>query len=549
MVVFKSNFPAIPLPDIDVYTFLLSENEFNTQYSHDRKVVIDGPTGRSLSYGQVRNLATRMAAGWQDKVGLKKGDIVASFAPNQYDHIVVYLSLLGANVTVTPGNPTYTEAEFTHQISNSGAKALVTVPALLPVLTKVCAKVGIPKERIFLYGEKDVDGYKSVYTLVSDRQILPPLTGINSKEDVAFICYSSGTTGLAKGVMLTHRNFISQTLLMQGMDDGEEAEKEPVEDVVLGFLPFFHIFGLTVLCLNTFYKMTPVVVIPRFEIQMFCELIEKYKITLVSIVPPVAVALAKHPIVTKYDLTSVRLLGCGAAPLGKEHIDALALRMPALLKQGYGMTETTSGVITQKSSGGTPGSIGVLCPNHECKIVDVVTRKELGPDQEGELLMRGPSIMKGYLNNDKANAETFEGEWMCTGDVALFDSKCQEFFIVDRLKELIKFKGFQVAPAEVEALLMGMTEVADCGVVGIYDTAQATELPRAYVVAQAGVKADDDLAKKITDYVAKNLTNYKQLRGGVRFLDAIPKNASGKIMRRQIREIAKKEDAQVKAKL
>ncbi|KAI9497097.1 hypothetical protein BDB00DRAFT_806759 [Zychaea mexicana] len=548
MVVFKSSYAPIPLPDIDVYSFLLSENEYNTAHPQDRKVVIDGPSGRSLTFSQVKNLASRMAAGWQDKVGLKKGDIVASFAPNQYDHIVVYLSLLGANVTVTPGNPAYTEAEFHHQISNSGAKALVTVPELLPVLTKVCAKVGIPKDRIFLYGEKEVDGYKSVYSLLGERQILPPFKGINSKEDVAFICYSSGTTGLAKGVMLTHENFVSQTLLMMGMKEDNEEE---FDDVVLGFLPFFHIFGLTVLCLNAFYAVTPVVVIPRFEIQMFCELIEKYKITLASIVPPVAVALAKHPIVTKYDLSSVRLLGCGAAPLGKEHIDALAQRMPALLKQGYGMTETTSGVITQKSTGGVAGSIGVLCPNHECKIVDVVSGKELGPDQEGELLMRGPSIMKGYLNNPKANAETFaEDGWMRTGDVCRFDSKAQEFFITDRLKELIKFKGFQVAPAELEALLLGLPEVADCCVIGVFDTAQATELPRAYVVPQAGVKADDAFVQKISDYVAKNVTNYKRLRGGVRFIDQVPKNGSGKIMRRQVREMAKKEDAaQAKAKL
>ncbi|KAI8150227.1 hypothetical protein BJV82DRAFT_503477 [Fennellomyces sp. T-0311] len=545
MVVYKSTYDPIPLPDLDIYTFLLSENEYNTQYPHDRVVTIDGHTGRTLTFAQVRDLATRMAAGWNDIVGLKEGDVVASFAPNQYNHIVVYLSLLGAKCTITPGNPSYTEAEFLHQISNSGAKALVTVPELLPVLTKVCAKVGIPKERIFLYGEKEVDGIKSVNSLLGERRVAYPLQGINPRKDVAFICYSSGTTGLAKGVMLSHRNFISQTLLMLGME-----EEKHDDDVVLGFLPFYHIFGLTVLCLNTFYKLLPVVVMSRFEIQLFCELIEKYKITVVSIVPPVAVALAKHPIVSKYNLNSVRTLGCGAAPLGKEHIDALKLRMPALLKQGYGMTETTSGVITQKATGGAPGSIGILCPNHECKIVDVETGKELGDDEEGELLVRGESIMLGYLNNEEANANTFAGDgWMRTGDVCKFDSKVQEFFIMDRLKELIKYKGFQVAPAELEALLLGLPEVADCCVIGVYDNAEATEIPRAYVVPQAGVKADDALVKKITDYVAKNVTGYKRLRGGVRFIDAVPKNGSGKIMRRQIRELAKKEDAKAKAKL
>ncbi|ORY91852.1 hypothetical protein BCR43DRAFT_532511 [Syncephalastrum racemosum] len=537
----RSTFAPVPLPNLDIYSFLFEPNEYNQRLSHDRKVVIDGATGKSLTYAQVRDLSSRLAAGWVDKVGLSKGDIVASFAPNQYDHIVLYLSLQAAGCTVTPGH-----SEFTHQISNSGAKALVTVPELLPVLSKVCAKVGIPQDRIFLFGEREVDGARPFYSLMGSRHIEYPVKGVKPKEDVAFICYSSGTTGVAKGVMLTHENFIAQTLEMLNMDPEEARD----DDVALGFLPFYHIFGLTVLCLNAFYRLQPVVIMQRFDLKLMCELIQKYKITVMSIVPPVAVQLAKQPIVLEYDLNSVRLLGCGAAPLGKEHIEALAKRMPALLKQGYGMTETCSGVITQRTStGGAPGSIGVIVPNIECKIVDE-NGNELGDDQEGELLVRGPSIMKGYLNNPKANAETFTTDgWMRTGDICKFDSKSQEFFIVDRLKELIKYKGFQVAPAELEALLLSRDDVADCCVVGVYDAREATEIPRAYIVLQSSAKAGDTLAKEIMDFVAKNVTGYKRLRGGVRFVDAIPKSPSGKILRRQVRAEANKEAEAPRARL
>ncbi|KAI9250560.1 hypothetical protein BDA99DRAFT_487840 [Phascolomyces articulosus] len=535
-----------PLPDLDLYTFYFKPNEFNTKFPADRKVVIDGLTGKSLTHSQVRDLSGRMAAGWVDNIGLKQGDIVASFAPNHYDHIVVYLSLLAAKCTITPGNPMYTEAEFLHQISNSGAKALVTVPELLPVLLKVCAKVGIPKSRIFMYGENDYQEFKSVYSIMSStRDIEYPVQGLNSKEDVAFICYSSGTTGLAKGVMLTHQNLIAQALIT--METDKHAHNE--HDKSLCFLPLYHIYGLTVLCFNAFYKLLPVVIIPRFDLKTYLELVQKYRITLLSIVPPVAVQLSKDPLVLKYDLSSVRIIQCGAAPLGKEHTDNLLARIPGYLIQSYGMTETTSAVVQSGYDGTAVGSVGIVCPSVECKIVDE-QENELGDDQEGEILIRGPSIMKGYYNNPEANAKTFaEGGWLKTGDVLRFDSKKQEFFVMDRLKELIKVKGFQVAPAELESLLLGMPEVNDCCVIGVYHTDEATEYPRAYVVPAPSLKADENLKKAITDYVAKNVTGYKRLRGGVRFLDVIPKSPSGKILRRRIRELAKEQDTPVKANL
>ncbi|KAG2220393.1 hypothetical protein INT45_006564 [Circinella minor] len=468
MVIYKSTkYNSIePLPELDLYTFLFKPNKFNTKYPKDRKVVIDGYTNDFLTHDQIRDLSSRMASGWVHHVGLKKGDIVASFAPNQYDHIVVYLSLLAAKCTVTPGNPMYTEAEFLHQISNSGAKALVTVPELLPILLK--------------------------------------------------------------GVMLTHQNFIAQALIT--METDQHAHNE--HDKSLCFLPLYHIYGLTVLCFNAFYKLLPVVIIPRFDLKIYLELIQKHRITLLSIVPPVAVQLSKDPLVLKYDLSSVRIIQCGAAPLGKEHTDNLLARIPAVVQSGY--------------DGTAIGSVGIVCPSVECKIIDD-QGNELGDDQEGEILIRGPSIMKGYYNNPEANAKTFvKGGWLRTGDVIKFDSIKQEFFVMDRLKELIKVKGFQVAPAELESLLLSIPEVNDCCVIGVYHSDEATEYPRAYIVPAPHIQQtsiiDGTLSKLIMDHVAKNVTSYKKLRGGVRFLDMIPKSPSGKILRRRVREMAKEEE-------
>ncbi|KAI8391641.1 uncharacterized protein BYT42DRAFT_592036 [Radiomyces spectabilis] len=559
MVIYKSPFAPIPIPDVDLYSFIFQPNEINQSYPHDRKVVIHGITGQTLTFDDIHQRSRCLAAGWTN-LGLGKDDIIAVFAPNQYDHVVLYLSILAAKCTVTPGNPAYTEAEFHHQIENSGAKALVTVPALLPVLLKVCAKVGIPRNRIFLFGDEELEGCKPFNSLAVDKPLTLPLQGINPKEDVAFVCYSSGTTGVAKGVMLTHQNFVAQLLqythnrqLASEARAGAEAEaqteeKLPDDDVVLGFLPFYHIFGLTSLVLASCYTLTPVVIMPHYDLELLCQLIQKYKITMASIVPPVAVHLAKSAIVEKYDLSSLRLLGCGAAPLSKEHIESLAQRIPATLKQGYGMTETTSGVISQTEDSGSPGSIGQLYANTECKIVNE-KGEELGDDEEGELVFRGPSIMKGYLNNPKANAETFlEGGWMRTGDVGKYCSATGEFYIMDRLKELIKYKGYQVAPAELEAVLMGRPDVADCCVVGVYDSTQATEIPRAYVVLQPTVQPTDKLSKDLADYVKTRVSNQKWLRGGVRFVSAIPKSASGKILRRQVKDWVKKEQQQEPAR-
>ncbi|KAI8972138.1 hypothetical protein BDB01DRAFT_478616 [Pilobolus umbonatus] len=519
-MVFTSPLGSFPIPNQDLFTFLFSGPN-DRQADKNKPIVTDGESGQYYTWSQVKEQSRYLAQGWVEQG--KQGQTVAVFAPNHLDHYILYFSLLGAQCTISPGNPAYTEAEFEHQLTNSKASMLVTVPALLPILLPVCQKIGIPTSSIYLFGDSDVQGCRTFNSIKSSTLI--PMTPRPAKDEVAFICYSSGTTGVAKGVMLSHQNMVSQILL--AVNNEVEITNE---DVNLGFLPLYHVYGLTSLVFNSYYRVIPVVLMAKFDLQLLCTLIEKYKITMASIVPPVAVLLAKHPIVSNYDLSSIRLLGCGAAPLSKEHIDALQKRIPADIVQGYGMTETTSGVISQS-------------------IVDE-HGNELGPDQQGEFLFRGPSIMVGYFNNPKANAEVFTADgWMRTGDVGKFDSASGEYFILDRIKELIKYKGFQIAPAELEALLMSMDFVADCCVIGVYDHQQATEIPRAYVVLQPGVEPSAKVANTIREHVAQNVTNYKWLRGGVKFVDAVPKSPSGKILRREVKEWVKKEEEEIKAKL
>ncbi|KAI9262783.1 hypothetical protein BY458DRAFT_438919 [Sporodiniella umbellata] len=542
-MVYTSQFPQVDIPKTDLYSFLTTPNNIAKTKDLDAPVVINCENDASYSWNQVKKESNLLAAGWKENIGITKGDTVAIFAPNQYDHIILYLSLLATDCIITPGNPAYTESEFRHQIVSSGSNYLITVPALLPVLLKIWDKLGYSRENVLLFGKETVEGCRPFNSIKARKMIDIPVR--DRSQDVAFVCYSSGTTGLAKGVMLTHQNFIAQTAFFIAASETLAVERT----CVLGFLPFFHIYGLNTLVLTAYHMANPVVVMTRFDLDLMCRSIEKYQITTAAIVPPIAVLMTKSPIVSKYNLSSIRSMFCGAAPLGKEHIEALQKRIPSEVKQGFGMTETTSAVMIQTPERNAPGSIGVLVPNTECKIVNE-EGKELGPDKEGELLFRGPTIMKGYMNNDKANAESFTSDgWMRTGDVAKYDSSTEQFYIVDRIKELIKYKGFQVAPAELEALLMEMDIVTDCCVIGIYDENQATEIPRAYIVVREGVEKANKTAQFIQNHVAKRVANHKKLRGGVRFINEVPKSNSGKILRKKVKEWAKQEHTPARARL
>ncbi|CAO3624155.1 unnamed protein product [Cunninghamella blakesleeana] len=541
----------VNIPDLDIFSFLFSPNEQNSRFSPDCVMFIDSETGKTITYAQLGSLSRRLATGWVENVGLKKGDVVAVFAPNQYDHAVLYFSLLAAACCVTPGNPSYTADEFEHQLRTSGASTIVTVPSLLPILSKVATKIGIPQDRIFIFGNEQVGQTKSLGQIISNKEIEFPNRSIVPDDDIAFIMFSSGTSGPSKGCLLSHRNFVSQVLSVMTFEKEDGAIGE--NDIILAFLPFYHIFGLTTMLLRSVYALTPVIVMPKFELERYCQLIEKHKVTVAPLVPPIAVLLAKSSIVLKYDLTSLRMITSGASPLGKDHIDALHKRITAPVRQGYGLTESTSGFMYQSVQGGDAGASGKLVSHALIKLVDE-NDNELGDDQAGELLLKGPFQMKGYINNEEANRKTFTADgWMRTGDVAKFDSKTGEFYIVDRIKDLIKYKGLQVPPAELETILIGHDIVDDCCVVGVYDSAQATELPRSYIVLKPGVEANDRVAKELIDYVSGKVVSHKRLRGGVRFVPSIPKSPSGKILKREIKEWIRQEQEQeaneIKARL
>jgi len=340
--------------------------------------------------------------------------------------------------------------------------------------------------------------------------------------------FSSGTTGFPKAVETTHDNFVSQIMLL-GLEGGLGLDENSVNN---GFLPSYHCFGsvigMTVLC-----KGAQSVCLDGFQPGVFLEANQKHKINFATLVPPIMVFLAKHPMVDNYDLSSLEEVICAAAPLSEqlENDVKKKLNNPKLnIRQGYGLSETTGAAICVAQGSTLPGSIGEVVANHVCRLVNVETREEVAQGESGEILIKGPCVMKGYLNNPKATQETFDDDgWLMTGDIGYTDEQ-GNFYIIDRLKEFIKVKGFQVAPAELEALLLEHPLIADAAVIGIPDD-RAGERPKAFVVKAAGVELSDEGVKK---FVGENAADYK-IPSQIEFIDVIPKLPSGKIQRKELR--------------
>ncbi len=505
-----------PLPDVEIPDSTVTDYVFRNAGAHpDRVAMIDGVTGSSHTFAELTT-AIRALAGGLTARGLEAGAIVALMAPNMPEFAIVFHGAAVAGLATTTLNPTYTAEEIRHQLIDSGAVLLFTIEALAPLATEAIEGTAVT-DVIFLDKAEGSQSLVGMYATPSNQ------VAVDVDDHVVTLPYSSGTTGLAKGVMLTHKNLVANL-----------AQCGPVLDVhhgeaTLAVLPFFHIYGMQVLMNNLLANGATVITLPRFDFVRALELIQEHRITKFYAVPPMILALAKQSIVDDYDLSSLSLIMSGAAPLGGDLADDAAKRVGCEVVQGFGMTELSPVSHATLAGQGKAGSCGVTIPNTESRIVD-----EAGNDvpagHDGELWVRGPQVMKGYLNNEGATAATIDRDgWLHTGDVGHIDSD-GHLSIVDRLKELIKYKGFQVAPAELEALLLTHDAVADCAVVGIPDD-EAGELPKAFIALNPEAIADE---ADLREFVAGQVASYKQLRA-VEFIDEIPKSASGKILRRFLR--------------
>jgi len=503
---------VIEIPDIDVTSYVLAE----AQSRGEKVALVDGPSGRELTYAQL-DTTTGALAGALGARGIGKGDTVAIHMPNLPEYAVLFHGVIRAGAINTTANPLYTVRELAHQLNDSGAKLLFTIGAFLETARGAAAESGV--EEIIVVGEGD-GGEEATLSELLGEGASPPEVEVDAANDLAVLPYSSGTTGLPKGVMLTHRNLVANIIQTDRALPVEE------DDVMIGVLPFFHIYGMTVIMNMGLAAGATIVTMPRFDLDQFLGLIEDRGVTAAYVVPPIALALAKHPAVEGRDLSSLRMIMSGAAPLGEELTAQVASRINVPVTQGYGMTELSPVTHVCPLDNIKGGTIGPAIPGTEAKIVDPESGEEA---ERGELWIRGPQVMAGYLNNDEATAETITDEgWLRTGDVAVVDSDGY-YSIVDRLKELIKYKGFQVPPAELEAILIAHPAVADCAVIGVADE-EAGELPKAFVVC-----GDEISDEELMEFVADKVSPQKRIRL-VERIEAIPKAASGKILRRELRD-------------
>ncbi|MCM1969852.1 MULTISPECIES: 4-coumarate--CoA ligase family protein [unclassified Streptomyces] len=521
---FRSEYADVTPVDQPIHEFVLGgAAEFG-----DTPALIDGTDGTTLSYEQVDRFHRKVAAGLAE-AGVRKGDVIALHSPNTVAFPTAFYAATRAGASVTTVHPLYTPEEFARQLKDSAARWIITVSPLLESARRAAELAGGVQE-IFVCDS--APGHRSLIDMLATTAPEPEVD-IDPAEDTAALPYSSGTTGVPKGVMLTHRQIATNLVQLDAAVTAGPGER------VLAVLPFFHIYGLTALMNAPLRKGATVVVLPRFELDTFLAAIEKHRITALYVAPPIVLALAKHPAVDNYDLSSLKYLISAAAPLDAELAAACSrrLNLPPI-GQAYGMTELSPGthvVPLDAMSEAPPGTVGRLIAGTEMRIVSLDDPgKDLGVGEAGEILIRGPQVMKGYLGRPDDTASLIDADgWLHTGDVGHVDADGW-LFVVDRVKELIKYKGFQVAPAELEALLLTHPGIADAAVIGVRDD-NGNEVPRAYVVRQPS--AGDLTESEIMMYVAERVAPYKRVRQ-VTFLDAVPRAASGKILRRELRERA-----------
>ncbi|MGW0894517.1 AMP-binding protein [Saccharopolyspora sp. NPDC002578] len=514
----RSPYPDVDVPDVSLTEFLFGAGPGDHA---DKTALVDGTTGTAMTFGDLHTAVHGVAAGLHAR-GARTGDVIGLVGANSPEWVLAFHGALRANATVTTANPLYTAGELANQFADSGARFVITAAALRDKVVAAAAKAGIGPDAVFTL--EPADGHRSLADLAAERGAPPaPVTGGGG---TAVLPYSSGTTGRAKGVVLTHLNLVANVLQFDRMVSSTRGSAQ------LAVLPLFHIYGMTVLMNHCLHTRAPLTTMPRFELAEMLRLVREHRVRKLYVAPPTVLALAKDELVDSYDLSSLEIVFSGAAPLDGELGKALTERLGCAVVQGYGMTEMSpvSHAVPEDRLDLDPASCGVPLPGVECRLVDPATGADVGPGERGELWVRGPNVMSGYLNNAAATAETLDADgYLHTGDVATITAD-GVLTIVDRVKELIKYKGYQVPPAELEALLLTHPAVDDAAVIGIRDD-HGEEVPKAFVVRRAGSELSPDA---VLAYVAERIAPHKKVRA-VEFVDVIPKSAAGKILRNQLR--------------
>ncbi|KAJ6104511.1 hypothetical protein N7523_010831 [Penicillium sp. IBT 18751x] len=541
---FKSVFPSLEIPNTNILSYLYPTN----QTVSDNPIWIDAQNpANSLSPRQMLSWVRRLGFGL-DRLGVKKGEVVMIITPNHIFVPVAYQGIVGSGRIFSGANPTYTVPEIQHQLKNTGAKVILAHPSLIQTVLEAARGVQFSEDRIFQFSDRPS---RATNGILDWREMLGSEKEANmwkwdeltetAASTIATINYSSGTTGLPKGVCVSHYNLVANVEQSIYCRDQETAYSaipgaRPAEKWV-GFLPLYHAYGQLYVILMAVKLGIPVYVMERFVFEDCLGVIEKYRITHLQLVPPILIMLDKRPETPKYDLSSLKNILCGAAPLSRELQNTIQRKLRLNVVQSWGMTELTcSGLYVPGGRTDDSGSVGMLVPNCEGKILDNEGRI-IYTGEPGELYVRGPNVCMGYWRNEQATRESLDVEgWLKTGDVVTV--RGNSFWIVDRKKELIKVNGLQVAPAELEAVLLEHADIADVGVVGI--TMNGEELPRAYVRLQDN-QVNQTSEAQVQNYMKTRVAKHKQLTGGVIFVKEVPRLASGKIQRRVLKEWAKRD--------
>ncbi len=499
-----------PYPTVTLPEFL----EHSAHRFKDKPCLIN-VDGTTYTFSQIWEAGQRLGRYLQDQ-GIQKGDRVAILSANIPEYVVAFQGIVHAGAVVTTLNPLYKQRELLHQLEDCDASMIFTMRFL---------QTPVQGLQEHLPNLKHVWALEDVWELAKESPPEPRFVEIDPLTDLVALPYSSGTTGLPKGVMLSHSNLIanSRQILFTGFSTSYS--------IYLDFLPFFHIYGLTVLATGGFASGATQVLMPRFDAQLCLELVQRHKVTNMFVVPPALLALANFPDREKFDTSSMDFIISGAAPLPPEVAQQAQGLYGCKVVQGYGMTETSAVSNVSPPYRVKPTSVGPPIPDTVEKVVSLEDDRELGPGETGEILVHGPQIMRGYWNRPEETADTLTQEgWLRTGDIGQFDEEGY-VYVVDRKKELIKYKGYQVAPAELEALLMEHPAVGDAAVIPKPHT-EGGEIPKAFVILKP---TEEATAEDIIQFVADRVAPHKKVRE-VEFVDAIPKSLSGKILRRDLIE-------------